>query len=170
MKVTNGCAAGAALALLLLTGCSGSTGDAGSVTGSATGSPSEAATASASAADSAAATPTPGDTTAAASGTPVVTAAQSSVAAIGPIVVEPTQTDVAATVGRYLDFNVGPDPGNWTLSSDNEAIVGELSQGGRRDGALFNPGAKALAVGSATVTLENSEGLEPLVFKIQVTQ
>lgn len=100
----------------------------------------------------------------------VVTEAATQDSLVGPIVVEPTQTDVQATVGRSLDFNVGPEPGNWKISSDNEAVVGELTQGGERDGALFNPGAKALSVGTATVTLENAEGLEALVFKIQVTQ
>lgn len=100
----------------------------------------------------------------------VVTQAATEDSLVGPIVVEPTQTDVQATVGRSLDFNVGPEPGNWKISSDNEAVVGELTQGGQRDGAMFNPGAKALSAGTATVTLENSEGLEALVFKIQVTQ
>jgi hypothetical protein len=47
--------------------------------------------------------------------------------------------------------------------------VGEVSQGGERDGALANPGAKALAAGNAQVTLENDEGLEPLVYKITVS-
>jgi hypothetical protein len=87
---------------------------------------------------------------------------------VGPILVEPTQTDVNATVGRTLSFNVGPHPDAWKITSDNEAIVGELAQGGVTDGALTNPGGRALAVGAATITLENAEGLQPLIYKITV--
>ncbi|HPE14072.1 MAG TPA: hypothetical protein PL091_16400, partial [Actinomycetota bacterium] len=37
---------------------------------------------------------------------------------IGPIIVEPSQTEVEATVGRDIVFNVGDDPGQWEISSD----------------------------------------------------
>ena len=76
---------------------------------------------------------------------------------IGPIMVEPSQTEVEATVGRFLNFNVGDNPGQWEISSDNEAVV-TVEQGGERDGATFNPGGEAVGVGEATVTLTDTEG------------
>lgn len=88
---------------------------------------------------------------------------------IGPIMVEPSQTEVEATVGRFLNFNVGDDPGQWEISSDNEAVV-TVEQGGERDGATFNPGGEAVGVGEATVTLTDTEGGDALVFTIKVTE
>lgn len=88
---------------------------------------------------------------------------------IGPIIVEPSQTDVEATVGRAIVFNVGDDPGQWDISSDDEAVVSVVA-GGDRDGATFNPGAQALRVGEATVTLSNPKGMDALQFTITVTQ
>lgn len=162
MKVVrSGIIFGAGLAVALLAGCSSS--DSGSEASAAA---SEAvASASAMASDVA---------SEAASAMESVSAAVSSAAAdagmVGPIVVEPSETEVAATVGRMLDFNVGPNPGDWTISSDNEAVVGDLTQGGEKDGAMFNPGAKALSAGTATVTLANEKGLEALVIKVTVTE
>ena len=88
---------------------------------------------------------------------------------IGPIIVEPSQTGVEATVGRDIVFNVGDDPGQWEISSDNEA-VGSVEAGGERDGATFNPGAKALSVGEATVTLADQKGMDALQVTVTVTE
>lgn len=147
---------GGLAALLALSGCSGSSSPSSS---------SQAPTTASSPAAASGASGASGP-----SGASGATGPSGGAGVIGPIVVEPTQTDVVATVGRFLDFNVGPNPGDWKITSDNEAIVGELMQGGERDGATYNPGAKALAVGNATVTLENSAGLEALVYKVQVTE
>ena len=86
---------------------------------------------------------------------------------IGPIIVEPSQTDVEATVGRYLSFNV-EDPGKWQISSSDDSIV-TVEAGGERDGATFNPGGQALAPGEATVTLTDPEG-DALAFTVTVTE
>mgnify|MGYP003586378841 CR=1 FL=1 len=88
---------------------------------------------------------------------------------IGPIMVEPSQTEVEATVGRYLKFNVGGDPGAWEIATDNEAVV-TVEQGGERDGATFNPGGQAVGVGEATVTLTDTAGGDALVVKVTVTE
>jgi hypothetical protein len=88
---------------------------------------------------------------------------------IGPIVVEPSETAVEATVGRDIVFNVGDDPGQWEISSDNEAVV-SVEAGGERDGATFNPGAKALSVGEATVTLADPTGMDALQVTVTVTE
>lgn len=88
---------------------------------------------------------------------------------IGPIMVEPSQTEVTATVGRVIVFDVGDDPGQWEISSSDESVV-SVQPGGERDGAVFNPGGEALQVGEATVTLSDPEGMDALEFTITVTE
>ncbi len=88
---------------------------------------------------------------------------------IGPIMVEPSQTEVEATVGRFLNFNVGEDPGKWEIASDNEAVV-TVEKGGERDGATFNPGGEAVGVGEAMVTLTDTAGGDALEYQIAVTE
>ena len=88
---------------------------------------------------------------------------------IGPIMVDPSQTEVEATVGRFLNFDVGDNPGQWEISSDNEAVV-TVEQGGERDGATFNPGGEAVGVGEATVTLTDTAGGDALVYTVKVTE
>jgi len=100
--------------------------------------------------------------------TPAATASPEA-SMIGPIMVEPSQTEVEATVGRFLNFNVGDNPGQWEISSDNEAVV-TVEQGGERDGATFNPGGEAVGVGEATVTLTDTEGGDALVYTVKVTE
>lgn len=103
---------------------------------------------------------------------PAATSAEPSAAAsmIGPIMVEPDQTEVEATVGRSLNFNVGDNPGQWDISSDNPAVVA-VTKGGEKDGATFNPGGEALSVGTATVTLTDTESnLDAMVYTITVTE
>lgn len=74
---------------------------------------------------------------------------------IGPEIVEPGQTEVTVTVGRMVVFNVA-DPMQEMISTDNEAVVAVTP--GKNDGsAVFNPGAEALAPGTAIVTLTNMD-------------
>ncbi len=86
---------------------------------------------------------------------------------IGPIIVGPDQTQVTATVGRFVVFNVGDNPGQWDIATDNADVV-SVEKGGERDGATFNPGAQALSVGTATVTL-TANNLDALEYTITVT-
>lgn len=89
---------------------------------------------------------------------------------IGPIMVEPDQTEVEATVGRFLNFNVGDEPGNWDIESSDPAVV-SVTKGGEKDGAVFNPGGEALAVGTATVTLTDTKSnLDAMVYTVTVTE
>ena len=88
---------------------------------------------------------------------------------IGPIMVEPSQTEVEATVGRFLNFNVGDNPGQWEISSDNEAVV-TVEQGGERDGATFNPGGEAVGVGEATVTFFFNDTATTEIYTVKVTE
>lgn len=108
----------------------------------------------------------PASTASSSAAPPAAPSAQAST--LDPLVVEPTETEVTASVGRRLSFNVGPHPGLWRITSGNEAIVGELTQGVEAADAKLRPGAKALGVGSATITLENADGHEPLLYKITV--
>jgi hypothetical protein len=103
---------------------------------------------------------------------PAATSAEASPEAsmIGPIMVDPDQTEVEATVGRFLNFNVGDNPGQWDIESDNPSVV-SVTKGGEKDGAVFNPGGEALAVGTATVTLTDAESdLDAMVYTVTVTE
>lgn len=72
-----------------------------------------------------------------------------------PVIVEPTATTAEAKVGDTVVFNVDKLAGT-TISTTTPDLV-ELTQGGEQDGAEFNPGAKALAAGTAVVTVTNPD-------------
>ena len=72
-----------------------------------------------------------------------------------PVIVEPTATTAEAKVGDTVVFNVDKLAGT-TISTTTPELV-ELTQGGEQDGAEFNPGAKALAAGTAIVTVTNPD-------------
>ena len=68
-----------------------------------------------------------------------------------PVIVEPGQTEATAKVGDFIDIVVDEVIGT-TISTDNSDVL-EVYQA-RQDGdAIFNPGAKALAPGDATITV-----------------
>jgi len=69
-----------------------------------------------------------------------------------PVIVTEDATTAEAKVGDTVVFNV-PDPETATISVDDPTIL-EVEQGYTDGSALFNPGAKALKKGKATVTLE----------------
>ena len=73
-----------------------------------------------------------------------------------PIIVIPGQTDVSVPVGLYIVFNVS-DPAHSQVSTDTSNVL-ELSQGHDNGSAVFNPGGKALAEGTAVVTITESSG------------
>ena len=85
---------------------------------------------------------------------------------IGPVFLDATQTSAEVAVGRTLVFSV-EDPGAWAMAADPADLV-ELTPGGEKDGATFNPGAAALAAGSVTVTLTNGTSGEVLTFEITI--
>jgi len=81
-----------------------------------------------------------------------------------PVIVEPGQTEATAKVGDFIDVVVEEVIGT-TISTDNPEVL-EVSQA-RQDGdAIFNPGAKALAAGSATITVT---GPDNTTYDIAVT-
>jgi len=85
---------------------------------------------------------------------------------VGPVILDPAQSSAEVAVGRTVVFNV-EDPGAWTMSADPSDLV-ELTPGGEKDGATFNPGAATLASGSVTVTLTNDTSGEVLTFAITI--
>lgn len=99
---------------------------------------------------------------------PTTSASQSGAQMIGPVIVEPGQTEVSVTVGRLVVFNV-TDPTKEMIATDNPEVVSVTP--GRDDGsAVFNPGAEALAPGTAQVTLTNMDTGATQVVSVTVTE
>ena len=73
-----------------------------------------------------------------------------------PIIVTADQTDASAVVGNLIDIVVD-DPVNTTIAVDNAEVL-EITQGKDDGSALFNPGAKALSAGTATITVTSADG------------
>jgi hypothetical protein len=120
----------ALLGVGVLAGCSSST--------SSTSSTSAAASSAASAAASTAAT---------ASGTASM---------LPPIIVTDGQKTAEAKVGDFIDIVV-KKPAGTTIDTDKPNIL-EVSQAHQDGSAVFNPGAKALAPGDATIIVTNPDG------------
>jgi len=73
-----------------------------------------------------------------------------------PVIVTSDQMDAAAVVGDTIDIVVD-DPVNTVISVDNADVL-EITQGYDDGSAIFNPGAKALTAGTATITVTNPDG------------
>ncbi len=73
-----------------------------------------------------------------------------------PVIITADQMDASAVVGDMIDIVVD-DPVNTTIAVDNADVL-EITQGTDDGSALFNPGAKALAAGTATITVTNPDG------------
>ena len=79
------------------------------------------------------------------------TTSEESTQMLPPVIIEVGQTEATAKVGDNLDIIV-EDIAGTTVSTDSPEIV-ELTQAKEEGGALFNPGGKALAPGTAVITL-----------------
>ena len=84
-------------------------------------------------------------------GSPAASSADSAQQMLPPVIVEPGQTEATAKVGDFIDILVDQLAGT-TLDTSTPELL-EISQGGEKDGAEFNPGAKALAPGNAVITV-----------------
>jgi outer membrane murein-binding lipoprotein Lpp len=73
-----------------------------------------------------------------------------------PVIITVDQMDAAAVVGDMIDIVVD-DPVNTVIAVDNADVL-EIVQGYDDGSAIFNPGAKALAAGTATLTVTNPDG------------
>ena len=87
-----------------------------------------------------------------------------------PVVVESTDLEgqqLAATVGQFIDINVGDsDPALWTATIETPGVV-EFYPGGPDGASIVNPGFAALTVGATSVTM--TDGTTTLTFTITVT-
>ena len=100
--------------------------------------------------------------------TPATSASDMGEQMIGPVIVEPGQTEVSMAVGRTVVFNV-VDPTKETIATDDATIVSVTP--GRDDGsAIFNPGGEALSVGTANVTLTNVDTGAVQIVIVTVTE
>ncbi len=61
------------------------------------------------------------------------------------------------------------DPENTSVIAPDPAVA-EFVQGGEDGSATFNPGVRALAEGTTTVTMTNQDGgIQPLEFTVEVS-
>ncbi len=69
-----------------------------------------------------------------------------------PIIVEvPATTQTDAKVGNFIDIVVKQVAGT-TIDTSTPDLL-EITQGGEKDGAVFNPGAKAIKAGTGKITI-----------------
>jgi hypothetical protein len=87
---------------------------------------------------------------------------------IGPVIVEPDQSEVTVAVGRTVVFNA-VNPQDTVATSDNTSVV-SVTDGYDDGSAIFNPGAEALAAGTATVTLTDTTTGTDWVVQVTVTE
>jgi len=82
-----------------------------------------------------------------------------------PVIVTPDQTEVSAKVGDFIVFNVD-DPLNNNVTATPAGIL-EIEQGSDDGMALFNPGAKALAPGTAAVTITDGDSTRTVTVTVE---
>jgi hypothetical protein len=72
-----------------------------------------------------------------------------------PVIITEGQTTATAKVGDFLDIVVTTVAGT-TVDTDKPELL-EVTQAHEDNGAVFNPGAKALAAGTAILTVTNPD-------------
>ena len=75
---------------------------------------------------------------------------------VGPVMLDAATTTADVALGRYVTFAL-EDPAAWTIAADHAELV-EITQGGEKDGAVFNPGLRAAGAGTVVVTATKSDG------------
>lgn len=83
-----------------------------------------------------------------------------------PVSITPDQTSAEVMVGDNIRFEV-PSVASWSIVSDNPAVV-SVTPGSDEGGVQMVPGGVAESVGTATVTLENTEGGDAFMVTITV--
>ena len=73
-----------------------------------------------------------------------------------PVIISADQMDAVAVVGDMIDIVVD-DPVNTVVAVDNPDVL-EITQGSDDGSAIFNPGAKALAPGTAVISITSPDG------------
>ncbi|MET2012808.1 hypothetical protein ABXJ56_14795 [Microbacterium chocolatum] len=78
---------------------------------------------------------------------------------------------VDLVVGQVLNINTGDLAVDSYSGEVSDTAVAEFTAGREEGGTVFNPGVTALAEGSTTVVLENSDGgIEPVTFTVDVSR
>jgi hypothetical protein len=72
-----------------------------------------------------------------------------------PVIITEGQDSATAKVGDFIDIVV-KKPAGTTIDTDKPDLL-EISQAHEDGGAVFNPGAKALAAGTAVITVTNPD-------------
>lgn len=99
-------------------------------------------------------------------------------AASGPVIT-PVTRDAGSLQGATVDLEVGQmlniDTGDLAVDSYTGEVedpeVAEFVAGRETDGATFNPGVEALAGGTTTVVMSNSDGgIQDLTFTVRVSK
>jgi hypothetical protein len=76
---------------------------------------------------------------------------------------------VDLVVGQVLNINTGDLAVDSYSGEVADTAVAEFVKGYEQDGATYNPGVKALAEGSTTVVMSNSDGgIQDLTFTVEV--
>lgn len=76
---------------------------------------------------------------------------------------------VDLVVGQVLNINTGDLAVDSYSGEVADTSVAEFVNGYEQDGATYNPGVKALAEGSTTVVMSNSDGgIQDLTFTVEV--
>ena len=87
---------------------------------------------------------------------PASAAASTDAGMLPPVIVEEDGTTATAKVGNFIDIKVKTLAGT-TIATTTPDLV-ELTQGGTDGSAEYNPGAKALAAGTAVITVTKADG------------
>jgi hypothetical protein len=96
----------------------------------------------------------------------------------GPVIAPVTESagdlqgaTVDLVVGQVLNITTGDLAVDSYSGTVADTAVAEFVAGYEQDGATFNPGVKALAVGTTEVVLSNSDGgIEDVTFTVEVTE
>ena len=99
---------------------------------------------------------TPSSASAAASSAAVSAAPSGTAGMLPPIIITEGQTTATAKVGDNIDIVV-KKPAGTTIDTDKPDLL-EVTQAHEDGGAVFNPGAKALKAGTATIIVTNPDG------------
>lgn len=98
--------------------------------------------------------------------------AQSNTPVIAPVTMEAGDLQgetVELVVGQVLNINTGDLAVDSYSGEVADSAVAEFVKGYEEGGTTYNPGVKALADGSTTVVLSNSDGgIEDVTFTVQV--
>jgi hypothetical protein len=84
-------------------------------------------------------------------------ASEGSSQVLPPVIITEDQTAATAKVGDFLDIIVAEDQlAGTTVSTDQPELV-ELTQAKEEGGAMFNPGGKTLAAGTAVIVVTSPD-------------